>query len=56
MKETLIDKLSTIEDFRNGNAIQHKLIDILTIAVLAVICSADHWTEMTAFGEAKKNG
>lgn len=54
MKKTLIDYLETVTDFRNGNAIRHKLIDIMAIAILAVICGADYWTEIESFGYAKK--
>ncbi len=32
---------------------EHELIDILTIAMLATICGAEHFTEMETFGEAK---
>ena len=32
----------------------HKLIDILIIAICAVICGADTWEDVEAFGKAKK--
>jgi len=54
MEKTLIDCLSEIKDYRSGNGIDHKLIDILVIAILAVLCGADEWTEMEEFGEAKE--
>ena len=31
----------------------HKLLDILVIAICAVICGADNWEEVQLFGEAK---
>lgn len=34
---------------------EHKLVDILVIALSAVICGAEHFTEMEAFGEAKED-
>jgi predicted transposase YbfD/YdcC len=43
-----------IEDPRNGNATQHKLIDIIAIAILATICGADGWTEVELFGKSKQ--
>lgn len=43
-----------IEDPRNGNATRHKLIDIIVIAILAVICGADGWTEVEMFGKSKQ--
>ena len=54
MKKTLIECLGTITDYRKGNGTNHKLIDIMVIAILAVICGADHWTEIEKFGNAKK--
>lgn len=32
----------------------HKLFDILVIAICAVICGADTWVEVEAFGQAKE--
>jgi predicted transposase YbfD/YdcC len=32
----------------------HKLIDIIVIAICAVICGADDWVEVAMFGEAKE--
>lgn len=32
----------------------HKLIDIVVIAICAVICGADDWVEVAMFGEAKE--
>ena len=54
MKKTLVQYLGDIEDYRSGNAIDHKLIDILVIAILGVLCGADGWTEIQLFGESKK--
>jgi predicted transposase YbfD/YdcC/cell division septation protein DedD len=33
---------------------EHKLVDILVIALCAVICGAEHFTEMEEFGQAKE--
>lgn len=43
-----------ITDPRIGNAKRHKLVDILIIAILAVICGADNWSEVELFGKNKK--
>ena len=32
----------------------HLLMDILVMAICAVICGADSWTEMEAYGRAKE--
>lgn len=43
-----------IRDPRVGNAKRHKLIDILVIAICAVICGADGWSDMELFGKTKQ--
>lgn len=52
--QTLFDHLSIIEDPRIDRTKQHLLIDILVIAVCAVICGAEGWTEIEEFGRAKE--
>lgn len=42
-----------IEDKRRGAGKRHKLIDILTIAICGIICGADDWSGIEAYGEAK---
>jgi predicted transposase YbfD/YdcC len=43
-----------VEDPRTGNAKEHLLIDIIVIAIMAVICGADSWVEIEEFGKAKQ--
>jgi len=38
----------------NHNTKRHKLIDIIVIAVLAIICGADDWPTIVAFGQKKE--
>ena len=52
-KNKLVEHFSQIEDPRIERSKRHKLIDILTIAILAVICGADSWVGMESFGQAK---
>src|ERR1051326_356860 len=42
-----------LADPRMVNKCQHKLIDIIIIAVCATIAQADGWEEIAAFGESK---
>jgi len=42
-----------IVDPRIDRTREHKLIDILTITLCAVICGAEHFTEIAMFGNAK---
>jgi len=42
-----------LEDPRIDRSKQHKLLDILVIAICAIICGADDWVAIQEFGEAK---
>lgn len=46
------DYFSSISDPRDSNK-RHKLLDIITIALCAVICGCDGWEQMEEFGKAK---
>ncbi len=45
---------STLEDPREARKCRHKLIDLVVIAIAAVICGADDWVAVAAFGRAKE--
>ena len=49
----IAEHFDSVEDPRVERTKRHKLIDILTIAILAVICGADSWVGMETFGRAK---
>jgi predicted transposase YbfD/YdcC len=48
------EHFSELKDPRIERSKLHKLIDILVIAICAVICGADNWPDVEAFGKAKK--
>ncbi len=50
----LVASFQTLPDPRIDRTKRHLLIDIVTIAICAVICGADAWTEVEAFGKIKK--
>ena len=50
----LMDCLSGIADPRMEGKRHHRLVDILVISICAVICGAEHWTEIEDFGECKE--
>jgi predicted transposase YbfD/YdcC len=54
MTGSIVLFFSAIPDPRGDRGRRHKLIDVLTIAVLAVLCGAEHWSEMEEFGHAKE--
>lgn len=45
--------LRKVKDPRIDRTKRHKLIDILNIAILAVICGADSWVDVEMFGNSK---
>ena len=53
---SLVAFLAQGPDFRRDDErTTHRLVDILTIAVCAVLCGANSWTDMETFGHAKEN-
>jgi len=55
MLKSFIEAFSDLSDPRvHENKIRHKLIDIVTVTVCAVICGADDWVDITLFGHAKQ--
>lgn len=52
--EILQEHFADLPDPRQLRSEDHPLINILFIAVCAVLCGAEHCTEMEAFGQAKE--
>jgi len=50
----LVKHFVGITDPRTGNAKVHIFLEILIIAILAVICGADGWSDVELFGKNKK--
>lgn len=50
----IIKYFDKVEDFRREKSIKHKLIDIIVIAVSAVICGADNWNDIEDYGKEKE--
>jgi predicted transposase YbfD/YdcC len=57
MEEKAIGRITEhfgrVSDPRIGNATRHKLIDLIVIAICAVICGADGWSDVALFGKSK---
>jgi predicted transposase YbfD/YdcC len=49
----ILRALQTMPDPRHHN-IHHKLMDILSIALLAVICGAEGWVDVARYGQSKE--
>ena len=50
----LVKHFEDLPDPRTGNAKVHIFLEILLIAILAVICGADGWSDVELFGKNKK--
>lgn len=51
--ENLAQYLGTIEDPRCSGKVEHRLLDILVIAVCAVIACAESWCDIALYGRSK---
>lgn len=49
-----LDYFSSLTDPRVERTREHRLEDILFIAIASIICGAESWNEMEAFGKAKE--
>ena len=52
--EQLGERFSALGDPRVERTKLHQLLDIITIAICAVICGADDWVEIEQFGNDKR--
>jgi len=50
---SLIEHFAVLEDPRAEHLIDHRLIEIIMIAICAVICSAETWTDVELFGNER---
>ena len=49
-----MEYLVDLEDPRIERSKRHRLMDIITIAICAVICGADSWVYVELFGQSKE--
>lgn len=54
LSASIEEHFGDIQDPRHERTKHHKLMDILVIAICAVICNADNWEEVAAFGKAQE--
>jgi predicted transposase YbfD/YdcC len=52
--DRLYDAFATVSDPRLERSRHHSLIDIISLAICAVICGADSWVAIETFGKAKQ--
>lgn len=50
---SLLSHFGTLEDPRVSYLVEHRLLDIIGLTICAVICGADSWVEIEAYGHSK---
>lgn len=50
----LVEHFQSLEDPRCSHLIEHRLLDIMGLTLCAVICGADSWVDIAAYGRAKE--
>lgn len=53
-KITLLDHFTNLTDPRIDRTKDHKLIDIIALAICGMLCGADNWVAMEQYGHAKE--
>lgn len=53
LESTILKHFDELEDPRIERSKQHQLIDIVALAILAVLAGADGWTAIETYGQAK---
>src|ERR1043165_6138478 len=53
-RTSISEHFATVTDPRAERGREHRLIDILTITLCAVICGADDWVAVATYGETKE--
>jgi len=53
--DTLMESFGSLEDPRRAQGTRHQLLDIIIIAICAIICGADSWEDVEEFGCAKES-
>ncbi|MCO5228914.1 MAG: transposase family protein [Thermomicrobiales bacterium] len=51
---TIAAAFSEVVDPRDGPAMKHQLLDILTIAICAILCGEDDWVGVEEWAEIRK--
>lgn len=54
LKESIEEHFGKIPDQRVVTRSSHKLVDIIAIAILAILCGADGWVAIETYGKAKE--
>ena len=51
----LVEEFSALKDSRCRGTVEHRLIDVLVIAICAVIAGAESWEDFALYGRSKED-
>ena len=51
----LLEHFQSLDDPRCSHLVEHRLLDIIGLTLCAVICGADSWVDIAAYGRAKED-
>ena len=51
---SLTEHFGEVEDPRRGQGQRHRLVDIVVVAICAVVCGAEGWVDVAEFGRSKE--
>ena len=51
----LVEEFSALQDSRSRGKVEHRLIDVLVIAICAVIAGAESWEDFALYGRSKED-
>ncbi|MEA5453084.1 ISAs1 family transposase [Leptolyngbya sp. CCNP1308] len=51
--DSLLSHFENLEDPRTGYLIEHRLVDIVALTICAVVCGAETWVDIEAYGQSK---
>ena len=54
LSDSFVQHFGTIEDPRRQASLRHQLVEVLFIAICAIIAGADDWVAIERFGQAKE--
>jgi predicted transposase YbfD/YdcC len=52
--DRLLNHFESLEDPRTPYLIEHRLLDIIGLTICAVVCGAESWVEVEAYGQSKE--
>lgn len=55
LSTSISEHFGALSDPRKGGMVEHRLIDLITITVCAVICGANNWVEVELFGQRRQD-